>query len=83
MVINRPKDLLRRYYEAGHFPQCHLEVHLGELEESLEKPRHPHSSALVTRQLAAKIRRSTIVPRQGDVRVHGLPEILRSWYQLG
>ena len=34
MVVYRPKDFLGRDEEARHLPDCHLEVHLGELEES-------------------------------------------------
>lgn len=33
MVVNRPEDFLRRYQQAAHFPDRHLEIHLGEFED--------------------------------------------------
>lgn len=32
MVVDRPKDLLRRYEQTRHLPYRHLEIHLRELE---------------------------------------------------
>lgn len=33
MIVNRSEDFLRRYENGRHLPYCHLEVHLGELEQ--------------------------------------------------
>jgi hypothetical protein len=46
VIVYRAKHLLRRYYQARHLPYRHLEIHLGELEESFEETRHVE--ALIT-----------------------------------
>ena len=33
MIVYRSEDLLRRYQQACHLPNSHLEVHLRELEQ--------------------------------------------------
>lgn len=40
VIVHGPEHLLRREEQAGHLPHGHLEVHLGEFEESLEEPWH-------------------------------------------
>lgn len=35
MIIDRSKNFLRRYEDGCHLPYCHLEIHLGELEQSI------------------------------------------------
>ena len=32
VIVDRSEDLLWRYKEACHLPDCHLEIHLGEFE---------------------------------------------------
>lgn len=32
MIVYRSKNLLGRYQETGHLPDCHFEIHLRELE---------------------------------------------------
>ena len=34
MIVDRSKDFLGRYKQGRHLPYGHLEVHLGEFEES-------------------------------------------------
>ena len=35
VVVDTAEDLFGGEEEGGHFPDCELEVHLGEFEESL------------------------------------------------
>lgn len=37
MIVYGLEDLLRRNQQGGHFPNGHFKVHLGELEESVQR----------------------------------------------
>ena len=40
VVVYGAEDLLGRNHQGHHLPDCHLEIHLRELEEALEEARH-------------------------------------------
>lgn len=40
MIPYTPKHLLGRNYDIRHFPYCHFEIHLWELEQSFEEAGH-------------------------------------------
>lgn len=89
MVVYGPKHLLWRYYQARHLPYGHLEVHLGELEQSLEEARHSDAFVSTRGCCAAEIRGPARGPWKGDVRVHRCCrgceacELRRCWMRSG
>ena len=81
MVVYTLEHLFWRYYQTGHFPHGHFEIHLWEFEESLEEAWHAHAIAAscggASRCAAAVRRVARVLSWERDVGIHyGLTTLL-------
>jgi hypothetical protein len=70
VVVYLSEDLLGRYDQAHDLPYSHLEVHLRELEQALEKARHSDLIPAGRCGRGAKVGWPTRRPWEGNVWIH-------------